>query len=234
MSEKTSCVDPAVKVQLVERYLKGEIGATTALKLAGLSTSGLNTFYRWVNIYRNEGPTGLLRKKKKQRYSKELKLTAVLAYLNGEGTLSEITGKYGIRSDTDLRRWLKEYNTHGEIKSRESEGGSFMRKAKKTTYDERNEIVQYCLANGKNYGAAAEKYQCSYQQVRNWVKRYEEMGPAGLEDRRGKRIGELPARTPEEELRDRIAKLKQENLELQMENDLLKKVRELEMKDRSL
>lgn len=37
-----------------------------------------------------------------------------------------------------------------------------------------------CLANDKNYGAMALKYQCSYQQVRNWVKRYEEMGSKGL------------------------------------------------------
>lgn len=64
------------------------------------------------------------------------------------------------------------------------------------------------------------KYQCSYQQVRNWVKRYEEMGSKGLEDRRGKRAGTLPSRTPEEELRDKIAELERKNLDLQMENGL--------------
>lgn len=109
-----------------------------------------------------------------------------------------------------------------------------MRKARKTTYEERLEVVQKCLANDKNYGAIAMKYECSYQQVRNWVKRYEFMGPAGLEDRRGKRVGTLPSRTKEEELRDRIAELEHKNRDLQMENDLLKKVRELEMKDRYL
>ena len=70
--------------------------------------------------------------------------------------------------------------------------------------------------------------QCSYQQVRNWVDRYEKMGSAGLEDRRGRRIGSQPSRTSEEELRDRIAELERKNRDLQMENDLLKKVRELE------
>lgn len=58
-----------------------------------------------------------------------------------------------------------------------------MRKTRKTAYEERLEIVQDCLANDKNYGATAKKYECSYQQVRNWVKRYENMGSAGLEDR---------------------------------------------------
>ena len=109
-----------------------------------------------------------------------------------------------------------------------------MRKARQTTYEERLEIVQDCLANDRNYGAAALKYQCSYQQVRNWVLRYEKMGSAGLQDRRGKRIGTLPGRTPEEELRNKIAELERRNQDLQMENDLLKKVRELEMKDRCL
>ena len=104
-----------------------------------------------------------------------------------------------------------------------------MRKARSTTPEERLAIVHDCLANDKNYGAMALKYQCSYQQVRNWVKRYEEMGSAGLEDRRGHRVGTMPSRrTPEEEMRDRIAELEKRNRDLQMENDLLKKVRELE------
>ena len=109
-----------------------------------------------------------------------------------------------------------------------------MSKARQTTSEERIAIVQDCLANNKNYGAMALKYNCSYQQVRNWVLRYEQMGTAGLEDRRGRRIGSQPARTPEEELRDKIADLEQRNRDLQMENDLLKKVRELERKDRYL
>ena len=109
-----------------------------------------------------------------------------------------------------------------------------MRKARSTTYEERLAIVQDCLIHDKNYGAMALKYQCSYQQVRNWVKRYEEMGSAGLEDRRGRRAGTLPSRTPEEEMRDRIAELERRNRDLQMENDVLKKLRELEMKDRYL
>ena len=86
----------------------------------------------------------------------------------------------------------------------------------------------------QNLHAMALKYDCSYQQVRNWVIRYEKMGQAGLEDRRGRRIASLPSRTPEEELRDKIAELERRNLDLQMENDLLKKVRELERRGRYL
>lgn len=59
-------------------------------------------------------------------------------------------------------------------------------------------------------------------------KKYRKMGIAGLEDRRGRRAGTLPSRTPEEKLRDRIAQLEREKFDLEMENALLKKVEELE------
>ena len=109
-----------------------------------------------------------------------------------------------------------------------------MKKARKTTLEERICIVKDCLDHDRNYGAMALKYDCSYQQIRNWVDRYEKMGSTGLEDRRGRRIGSKPSRTPEEELRNRIAELERKNKDLQMENDLLKKVRELERRDRFL
>ena len=78
----------------------------------------------------------------------------------------------------------------------------------------------------------AIKYNCSYQQIRNWVIKYEEMGIKGLEDRRGRRVGSLPSRSPEEELRDKITELERKNEYLQMENDILKKVREIERGNR--
>lgn len=231
---RRSKIDLSLKVELVEKYLRAEIGLNEAVRLAGLSDSDATSFKQWVNIYRAKGPAGLMDQKQNTHYSREVKLQAVHDYLDGKGSLIDIAGQYGLRSKKQLQNWLKEYNTHGEIKDRRSGGGSYMRKARQTTPEERLEIVQDCLAHDKNYGAAALKYNCSYQQVRNWVLRYEKMGSAGLEDRRGRRAGTQPARTPEEELRDKIAELERKNRDLQMENDLLKKVRELEMKDRYL
>lgn len=222
MSRKSK-IDPLLKVQLVEQYLRDEIGIREAGRLAGLSGNGTDAFRKWVNIYQNEGPTGLLEQSRNKHYPLELKHKAVNSYLQGEGSLLEIMKKYNIRSKKAVQDWIKQYNTHGEIRSRTSGGGSYMRKARQTTPEERLKIVQECLSNNKNYGAMALKYNCSYQQVRNWVLRYEKMGSAGLEDRRGRRAGTQPARTPEEELRDKIAELERKNRDLQMENDLLKK-----------
>ena len=44
-----------------------------------------------------------------------------------------------------------------------------MTKGRRTTFDERVEIVQYCIAHNHNYMKTAEHYQVSYQQARNYV-----------------------------------------------------------------
>ena len=230
MSRKSK-IEPAEKVKIIERVLADEISATEAARLIGVDRSSIRD---WRNLYLSDGPSALMVQSNNKTYSKELKLQAVQEYLDGKSSQRDIVKKYHLRSSRQLRNWIKVYTTHGEIKSRTSGGGSYMRKARSTTPEERLAIVQDCLANDKNYGAMALKYQCSYQQVRNWVKRYEEMGSAGLEDRRGHRVGTMPSRTPEEEMRDRISELERRNRDLQMENDLPKKVRELEMKDRYL
>ena len=88
MSGKSK-IDPALKVDLVERYLRGEIGASEAARMAGSTRETVIT--DWVIIYRNEGPTGLLGHPHNKSYSKELKLAAVTDYLNGEGSLRDIS-----------------------------------------------------------------------------------------------------------------------------------------------
>lgn len=103
-----------------------------------------------------------------------------------------------------------------------------MTKARKTTIEERITIVKECIESGYNYGELAIKYQVSYQQVYNWVKKFTAEGEAGLEDRRGQRVIQQVPRTPEEEYKIKIAQLEHENYLLRMERDLLKKVQEIE------
>jgi transposase-like protein len=163
-------------------------------------------------------------------YSPDRKRAAVEEYLAGKGSLLDICRKYKIRAARQLRNWIKVYNRHEDFK-RQS-GGSRMTKARKTTQEERVKIARECLENGKDYGAMALKYNVSYQQVYTWVKKYSELGEAGLEDRRGQRAAQQEPRTKEEEMQAEIARLKHENYMLQMERDLLKKLKELERRDR--
>jgi transposase-like protein len=215
------------KLRIVEAYLSGKAGYVESCEGAGVDGATLG---RWISRYKTEGATGFLPQARNRSYSKETKLAAVLDYLAGKGSLRTICEQYQIRSSRQLEKWIKVYNSHGDFK--ELSGGSRMTKSRRTTLEERVEIARECIAGGNNYGEVAVKHEVSYQQVYTWTKKYREMGEAGLEDRRGHRAGTLPSRTPEEELRDQIARLERKNFELEMENALLKKVKEWERRRR--
>ena len=184
----------------------------------------------WIKIYEAQGEMGLIDLQKNQVYSPETKLSAVTDYLKGVGSLQSIAAKYGLRSKTQLQKWIKMYN-NGEDFSRKMSGGSRMTASRKTTKEERIQIVNECLANGCNYGETAIKHNVSYQQVYSWVKRFKELGEAGLEDRRGRRKADQEPRSEIEKLQIENERLKHELYMMKMERDLLKKVKELERKD---
>lgn len=102
-----------------------------------------------------------------------------------------------------------------------------MTKGRKTTLEERIEIVSHCIANNKDYGKTIEQYSVSYQQVYGWVRKYEKDGADGLDDRRDKRKDET-SMTEIEKLKAQLKLKEAENMRLQMENELLKKLEALE------
>ena len=220
-------VNLSEKLRVVEEYLSGKTFLTEAARQCNVNYA---TIRKWVSRYISEGVQGLVPTDRNKTYSRAIKLSAVLDYQSGKKTLLEICEIYKIKSDRQLRSWIKVYNNHGEF--RKHSGGSHMIKRRNTTAAERLTIAQDCIRCNLNYAEIAHKYQVSYQQVYTWVKKYRVLGEAGLEDRRGRRAGTMPSRSPEEKLRDRIAQLERENLDLEMENALLKKVKELERRRR--
>ena len=164
---------------------------------------------------------------KNKVYSAELKLQAVQDYLTGKGSLRQICKQYEIRDNRQLRHWVLCYNGHKDFKERSGARGEiYMTKGRKTTQEERAQIVAFCIEHGKDYALTVETYQVSYQQIYSWVRKYEATGVDGLVDRRGKA-------KPEDELTE-AERLRQENKILQarlkdkeMEIALLKKLREL-------
>lgn len=100
-----------------------------------------------------------------------------------------------------------------------------MTKGRKTSLEERIEIAKYCINQNKNYQETSKIYKVSYQQVYQWVRKYEELGKDGLIDRRGQPKLELSLEDKEKFV---MRKLKKENERLRMENDFLKKLQELE------
>lgn len=94
---------------------------------------------------------------------------------------------------------------------------------RKTTLEERIQIVLYCHEHNKNYHLSAETYEVSYQQVHQWVKNYEVSGSDGLQDKRGRNKLEQEL-TAEEKFKLGMKRLERENERLRAENAFLKKL----------
>ena len=217
------------KAEIVRDYLEGRVGYTESLRRANNSEA---SFRYWVHQYKEKGIKGLLPNSENHKYSEEIKRKAVEEYLSGKGSLEQIGEEYGLRSISQLRQWIKVYNAHGNFNSvRFSGGGSYMKQGRETTLEERIQIAKECIACGKNYGEMALKYQVSYQQARAWTLRYEEMGEAGLQDRRGRRKKDQIPRTELEQAQIEIEQLKHKLYLAEMENTLLKKLDEVERRD---
>lgn len=211
-------------IKAVERYKRGEASQKSEAKKQGVSQ---RTFQDWIRKYETFGAEGFLRTRNRE-YSTELKESAVNAYLNGEGSQGTICKKYRISSRTQLQNWIKLYNSHGELRPSLGRGSEInMTKGRNTTYEERVEIVSYCIANGNDYAAVVEKYGVSYQQIYSWVRKYNEKGAEGLVDKRGKRKPESEM-TELEKLRAENRILEARNKRLETENAVLKKLEEIE------
>ena len=161
------------------------------------------------------------------RYSREMKQAAVQDYLDHKLSVKEVLKKYQIRSNTQLRKWIKKYNGHEELKASGTGGTVIMAKGRKTSFDERVEIVQYCIAHDRNYAETAAKFGVSYQQARSYTVKYEAGGVDALQDRRGK-SKPIEEMSELEKLRAENKILRAEKERAEMEASFLKKLDEIE------
>lgn len=212
------------KLVAVKEYLEGKKSQIQLAREYNVSKATIN---QWVSVYKGIGEEGLYTTSKNNGYSEAIKLAAVKDYLNGIGSQLEICRKYKIRSKTQLQRWILKYNSHEGIKSSNTGGEPLMIKGRATTFEERVEIVKYCIEHGRAYNETAQKYNVSYQQIRNWTVKYDGYGIEGLIDRRGRRKSE-DQMTEMDKLKAENKLLGAKNKRLEIENEFLKKLREIE------
>lgn len=211
------------KIYYCKQYIAGIM---TQGQIAGLTNVGKASVQKWIMKYESMGETAFLQKGWK-KYTKEIKAQAVKDYVAGIDSKMGICKKYGIHSPTQLSKWILKYNGHEELKVSGTGGYSIMTKGRKTSFDDRIEIVQYCIAHEHNYAEAAEKYQVSYQQARNYTVKYKSGGVEALKDNRGKRKDE-DQMTELERLRAENKILRAEKERAEMEASFLKKLEEIE------
>jgi len=220
-----SKLPPKLKIKIVEDCLAGRIGKAEAAQKYDIPKSTLRD---WVYRYQSEGAHGLIPKSRCASYSAELKRQVVEEYLAGQGSLVDLSQKYVVSDSKVIRNWIKKYYGHEDLKA-SGGGGSeiYMTSGRITNLEERIEAVQFCIYHDKDYKATIDKYGVSYQQIYAWVRKYEEQGVTGLKDRRGKRK-EVASMNEGERHKAELRLKEAENKRLQIENELLKKLDEVE------
>lgn len=212
------------KCSAVHAHLQGVLSLQDIALKYGVGDTSVR---QWIAKYNAGGDAALLPSHTKKHYSKSFKQEVVRAYLAGEGSYAELCVRYHIPSFGTVRKWILQYNDCRTIRNSKTGGTTIMTKGRKTTYEERMEIVSFCIEHQKDYQLTAAAYQVSYQQVYSWVRKYEVHGVESLIDKRGRTKPEAEM-TELEKLRAENRLLKAQNRRQELEMAFLKKLDEIE------
>lgn len=120
------------------------------------------------------------------------------------------------------------YNANRELKDYDPKQEVYMAEARrKTTLEERKEIVEYCISHNRDYKNTAVKFDVSYSQIYSWVKKYDTNGETGSTDKRGRHKADDEVEELERLRRENL-RLKRQLEEKDMVVELLKKVKGFE------
>lgn len=213
---------PEEKLRAVMRRIKEHESFDGIASLIGADKSSVR---EWCRNYEAFGEQAFL-SRNQAHYSQQFKEECVKYYLDGKGSLYDTCKIFKLSSTHNLRRWISLYNRL-ELKASPGDGSEIMTKRRKTTLEERVSIVEACIKDGMNYERTSELFEVSYQQVYQWVHKYQEKGIGGLEDRRGKTkpVNEM---TEIEKLRAENKLLKAQLERKELEALFLKKLEEIE------
>ena len=156
---------PEIKIKACEDYLSGKLSHKEICMKYGIHfcekkcNSMLN---EWLPRYLANGAVAFLKTSGNQSYSSEFKKMIVLEYLSGKGSYNDIAAKYNLRAKSQLQNWVLLYNANRELKDYNPKQEVYMADARrKTTIEERKEIVKYCIEHNRNYKETASIYDVS-------------------------------------------------------------------------
>ena len=162
------------------------------------------------------------------KYSFEFKKKVVLEYINGEGGTKYLSTKYGLGSNSQLRKWLAAYKEFGD------EGLKRSRKKENYSFEKKLSVVELYLSS-----------EISYQDLalqEGITNRFRVAGPDALRPRKKGRkktlntSGDNTQNKPVEESSvdtsaEHVKELEEELLKLRIENAFLKELRRLRLED---
>ena len=207
-----------VKIKACEDYEKGNGSIKDIAESIG---AGLSVVYRWYLRYKEHGCGAFETSYKNRSYSKEFKLSVIEEYTSGKYSMLGLVAKYNISMGV-ISDWINKWYNGIEINAYDPKGDVYTMKSRKTTFEERLEIVKWVIKNDMNYKEAADKYSITYALVYRWTKAYTDKGPEALKyEKRGPK--------PKSEI-DECNLTEVEKLKLELEKEKsLRKSREFEL-----
>ena len=171
------------------------------------------------------------------KYSFEFKKKVVTAYLKGEGSYSYLSKTYDIPAESNIRKWVYNYQVFGDeglMRSRQNNVYSFEKKL---------HVVKLYLSSEISYQELAVKEGITNpSMIVNWVNCFRVSGPEALRSHKKGRKKTLDkpkkdtATHPLEEntvdtSAEHVKELEDELLKLRIENAFLKELRRLRLED---
>ena len=207
-----------VKIKACKDYERGHVSFRSISKLIGTTKEVVR---RWYLKYKEHGPNAFEASNKNRSYSKKFKLSVINEYTLGKYSLPDLAAKHNISTGV-ISGWVNKWYNGIEIKDYDPKGDVYTMKSRKTTFEERLEIVKWVIENNMSYKDAADKYSITYALVYKWTKAYIDKG---LEALKYKKRGPKSNFEVDESTLTEVEKLK---LELEKEKALRKR-REFEL-----
>ncbi len=207
-----------VKIKACKDYEKGDVSFNDIAKEIGTAREVVR---RWHLKYKEHGASVFEISNKERLYSKQFKLFIIEEYTVNKCSQADLATKHNITTGL-ISNWVNKWYNSIEIKDYDSKGDVYTMKSRKTTFEERLEIVNWVIKNDTNYKGAADKYLVSYALVYKWTRVYINEGEEALKT---KKRGPKPRSGINESNLTEIEKLK---LDLDKEKTLRKR-REFEL-----
>ena len=174
------------------------------------------------------------------KYSYEIKLKVVQAYLNGEGGYKYLSKKYDVSHHSLVETWInayREFGKEGLMRSRQNNNYSFQFKLS---------VVELYLSSEVSYQELALSQGINNPSlITRWVNDFRIAGPDALRPKKkgrkktldikeSKKVSKSNEEKPVDASVEHIKELEDELLKLRIENAYLKELRRLRLEEEAL
>jgi transposase len=219
-----------VKIQACIDYDEGKGNFCDIAREISIDSSDVR---KWYLRYKEHGCSVFNESNSNRSYSKDFKLQVINEYISKKYSITMIGARYNI-SNRVISNWIKKWYNGVEIKDYDPKGDVYTMKSRKTTFEERLEIVKWTIENNMSYKNAADKYSITYALVYKWTRDYIDKGPEALNyQKRGRKLKseiDESSLTEVERLKIELEKERAIRKRREFELEVLKKKEELEKK----